>query len=90
MDSTTAGFNQSSSFYIKAGSATLTMQSGMIRLDNGTGASITLLGGMILADGPAKVDVKSGIMMNLDGGVIVNIKAGAIISGKAGLIKMNG
>src|SRR6185437_1707118 len=41
-------FDNSVSFFAQAGSAKLSMMSGLITIDNGAGATIALLGGMIL------------------------------------------
>jgi len=79
--STTAGFNQSSSFYVKAGSATLEMKSGTITLRNGAGAVISMVGGLVTISG-ASVVVKS------DGPI--DLGAGGDINGKAANIKLNG
>ncbi len=50
VDSTTAGFNQSDSFYIRAGMPLLKMESGIISFNNGAGSSISLVGAMIVVD----------------------------------------
>ncbi len=81
VDSTSAGFNQSDSFYIKAGGASLEMRAGIIILKNGAGASVSLVGGLVVVDGAAAVTANSS--------VIVQLSAGTIITGAAPLIKLN-
>jgi len=90
VDSTTAGFNQSASFYIKAGTATLKMESGIISFNNGAGASVSLVGGMIVVDAAATVVVKSGALTMLKTGGLMGIEAGGDINAVATAIRLNG
>jgi len=90
VNSATAGFNQKASYYVhagdsivlKAGSATLSMSSGCIMLDNGAGASIALCGGIVgIFSGAATV-------INVGGPLLID--AGGDINAKAPTIKLNG
>jgi type VI secretion system secreted protein VgrG len=86
VDSTTAGFNQKATYYVhagasielQAGSAKLSMSSGKIVLDNGAGASIALIGGVvvILSGGPAMME--AGGMMFFTAGGDINATAPTI------------
>jgi type VI secretion system secreted protein VgrG len=89
VDSTTAGFNQTASFYVKAGSASISMSSGIISIDNGAGASISLCGGLIGITAGACVVMQSAGLMALKAGM-TNIDGGAVVNAKAGTIKLNG
>lgn len=95
--STTAGFNQTSSFYVKAAGCTLSLDAGVLRLDNGAGASISLIGNMIVLDAStisisarASFQVTSGGPTSLISGGPTNIAAGGDISATAPKIKLNG
>ncbi len=101
-----ASFDESASFSVKAGSAKLSMSSGVITIDNGAGASISLFGAMIMvnagsavtvsAGGPAvvtaggKVGIVSGAAMSMKSGGAMDLGAGGDINGKAPTIKWNG
>lgn len=74
VNSTTAGFNQTGSFYVNVNGCTISMSAGKLVLDNGAGSQISLVGGIIV--------VKSGGPMNLT--------AGGDINAKAPTIKLNG
>jgi type VI secretion system secreted protein VgrG len=106
VNSTTAGFNQKASYYVhagstivlQAGSAKLSMASGVVTIDNGAGASITLLGAMIMvnagsaivatAGGP--VSIVAGGKMGLASGGAMALGAGGDIDAKAPNIHLNG
>jgi type VI secretion system secreted protein VgrG len=89
-NSTTAGFNQSSSFYVKAGSAVISMCSGIVAISNGAGASIALVGGLIvISAGSAIITAASGPMITTSGGVM-NLVAGGNMNATAPNIHLNG
>jgi type VI secretion system secreted protein VgrG len=98
VDSTSAGFNQSASFYVKAGSASISMSSGIIAINNGAGAAIALVGGIIVITAGACVTVKGGGIVDIEAGAAMIAKAGATmdlnggsaINAKAGTIRLNG
>jgi type VI secretion system secreted protein VgrG len=89
VDSTTAGFNQKSSFYIKAGSAVLEMRSGYVMLTNGAGAAVVLSGDVAVV-AAATVSCVAGTSLLLKAGSGVDITAGALVNAKAAVIKLNG
>lgn len=89
-NSATAGFNQTSSFYIHAGGCTLEMKAGMVTLSNGAGATISLLGGLILIEAGSAIVSRSGGGIALGAGGPINLKAGGDINAKAATIKLNG
>ena len=90
VDSTTAGFNQTSRYYVhagdvielQAGSAKLTMSSGRIVLDNGAGAQVVLYGGM--------AGILSGAATVMNAGGPLLIDASGDIKANAPSIKLNG
>jgi type VI secretion system secreted protein VgrG len=97
VDSTTAGFNQSASFYVKAAGATIEVSAGMIALDNGAGASIALIGGLIVLNGACVVGSASGPMLLTAGGTLglvaggaMGLGAGGDINAKASNVRLNG
>lgn len=75
-------------FKINAGGATLTMQGGLISLNNGAGASITLAGGAILINSGSHL-CTTGSVRSLSSGGPTLINAGGPIIGGAPLIKLN-
>lgn len=88
--STTADFNQSASFHVKAGGCELSMSAGVVSISNGAGAAITLLGGNILINaGAAILETAGGPIVNSAGGPL-NLTAGGNINALAPLIKLNG
>ena len=90
VNSTTAGFNQSASFYVKAGGCTLSMSAGIITFDNGAGASISMIGGLIaISAGAALITTSGGPVIATAGGA-VNMGAGGNINATAPNIKLNG
>jgi type VI secretion system secreted protein VgrG len=97
VDSTSAGFNQTASFYVKAGSASISIRSGQIELDNGAGAKVALVGGLVVIDAGACVVVKSGSILDFEAGAMMSARAGATmdlngggaINAKAGVIKLD-
>ncbi|MBK9265893.1 MAG: type VI secretion system tip protein VgrG [Polyangiaceae bacterium] len=74
VNSTTAGFNQTGSFYVNVNGCTISCSAGKLVLDNGAGAAISLVGGIIV--------VKSGGPTNLT--------AGGPLNATAPTIKLNG
>ncbi|MEJ7731858.1 MAG: type VI secretion system tip protein TssI/VgrG [Polyangiaceae bacterium] len=80
--STTANFTQSASFIVKAAGCTLSISAGNILLDNGAGAVISMVGGMIVVCGGALLQHVSGGPMELS--------AGGDMSATAPTIKLNG
>jgi type VI secretion system secreted protein VgrG len=90
VNSTTAGFNQSTSFYVKAAGCTLEMSAGVLSLDNGAGAAIRLIGGNIFINvGGALVTLVGGPTINVTGGEI-SVTAGGDIDAAAPNIHLNG
>jgi type VI secretion system secreted protein VgrG len=90
VNSTTAGFNQSASFYVKAGGCTFSMSAGIITIDNGAGANISLIGGLIsITAGAALVTTAGGPVIATAGGP-VSVGAGGNINATAPNIKLNG
>ncbi len=78
-----------SSFTITAGGATLKMTGGLISLDNGAGASITMAGGAIMVTSASYVGTAGGTRLLASGGA-TTIMAGGNINGIAPNIKLNG
>ncbi|NUQ73342.1 MAG: type VI secretion system tip protein VgrG [Polyangiaceae bacterium] len=72
--SMSADFEQSTIFSVNVGGATISVMPGMIRLDNGAGASISLVGATIV----------------VSSGGTTNLFAGGDINAKAPNIKLNG
>ncbi len=77
-----------SKFSISAGGATLTMAGGMIMLDNGAGASISLVGGAILVNSANYICGTGGTRQLSSGGSTIIASGGPIVEG-APLIKLN-
>jgi type VI secretion system secreted protein VgrG len=90
VDSTTAGFNQSASFYVKAGGCELSMSAGIVSISNGAGSSIALIGGIIMITAGAALMNQSGGPVNVLAGGPIGLVAGGNISGAAPLIQWNG
>ncbi len=97
LTSNTVTSEQATSFIVKAGSATLTMMSGVIHIDNGTGASISLVGPMAIVKAGAGVLMNAGAMMQLNAGALVSsssgpttLTAGGDINATAPTIRLNG
>jgi len=89
VSSTTAGFNQGASFYVKAGGCTLTMGGGVIALNNGAGSSIVLAGGNVVINaGAGMVTIVGGPSITTTGGPVV--VAGGDINATAPNIHLNG
>lgn len=90
VNSTTAGFNQAASFYVKAGGCTLRMSAGVLLLDNGAGASVALVGGAVLVTGGAAVVAASKGLLSLSSSGPTNLVAGGDFNAAAPTIKLNG
>jgi type VI secretion system secreted protein VgrG len=95
--STTAGFNQTASFYARAAECTVSLNAGVLRLDNGAGASICLVGNTIMLNATvimnsagSAFNVVSGGPTNVVSGGPMNLGAGGDISATAPTIKLNG
>lgn len=95
--SNTVCSEQATSFIVKAGSASLTMMSGVIHIDNGAGASISLVGPLAMVMAGAGVMVNAGAMIQLSSGAILststgptNLSAGGDINATAATIHLNG
>jgi type VI secretion system secreted protein VgrG len=89
VDSTTAGFNQSASFYVKAGSATISMSAGIVTISNGAGATISLIGGLIsISAGAAILTTASGPLVST--GAEIDLVAKGNMNATAAKIKLNG
>lgn len=82
VNSANASFYESGSFFVNAAGCTLKMSAGKLILDNGAGASISLVGGMVV--------IHSGGATALDAGGAMTLKAGGDISANAPNIKLNG
>ncbi|HZF49514.1 MAG TPA: type VI secretion system tip protein TssI/VgrG [Polyangiaceae bacterium] len=97
VNSTTAGFNQSASFYVKAGGAVISMSSGIVVISNGAGATIALIGGLIsIVSGSALVSSVGGPAVTAASGPVLLSSGGAIgltaqgdINAKGATIKLN-
>jgi type VI secretion system secreted protein VgrG len=87
--SPTTTFENGTSFEIKAGSASLSMSSGVVTITNGAGASLALIGGNIYVLAGAVFNIQSGsVSLNSTGEVDLN--AGGDMNGKAPAIHWNG
>lgn len=80
-NSATAGFNQTSSFYIHAGGCTLEMSAGKVILTNGAGSQLSMIGGHIEVSGDDTVVRASSFLA---------INSGGPISATGSAIKLNG
>ncbi|APR87636.1 VgrG protein [Minicystis rosea] len=90
VNSTTAGFNQSASFYVKAGGCTLSMSAGILLIDNGAGANIAMIGGLIsITAGAALITTSAGPVV-ATAGAAITVGAGGNINATAPNIKLNG
>jgi type VI secretion system secreted protein VgrG len=90
VDSTSTGFNQTASFYVKAGGASISLSSGILTLDNGAGASIALVGGLAFVNAGACVVVKGGSMVDIEAGGVKLVKAGGVMPPDGGAINAMG
>lgn len=95
--STSATFDEGASFEVKAGAATLALKSGLVVIDNGAGASITLAGALIVVHSGSVMDATTGVRAATSGGPTVisaggamGLSAGGDIDAKASTIKLNG
>jgi type VI secretion system secreted protein VgrG len=86
--STSAYFDQSAEFMVQAGGCTLSMKAGVIRLDNGAGASIVLAGGLVQTTA-GRVGTMSGPISMLAAGNI-DVVASGNINAVGTEIKLNG
>jgi type VI secretion system secreted protein VgrG len=89
VDSTSAGFNQSGKFYVKAAGASIEVNAGVIKLDNGAGAVVALIGGLIVVRG-ARVKVSADGVLVLSAGGDMSIAADGDMNALASTIKLNG
>jgi type VI secretion system secreted protein VgrG len=98
VDSTSAGFNQKASYYVhagasivlQAGSAKLTLSSGLVTIDNGAGATIALIGGLALINAGAAVMVTAGGLVSTTARGTMNLQAAGDINATASNIRLNG
>lgn len=97
LTSTTLCSEQSTSFVVKAGSASLTMMSGIIHIDNGAGTTISLVGPLAMVMAGSAVMMNAGAMVQLNAGAIIstssgptNLSAGGDINATAATIHLNG
>ena len=74
---------------LQAGPAFIDVAPGSIRIDNGAGTSIWLLGGTISIEAPGLVQAKGSSLL-LKGTSDIKLDGGAVIDAVAGLIKLNG
>jgi type VI secretion system secreted protein VgrG len=89
VDSTTAEFNQGTSFHLNAGGAKINVSAGVIVLDNGAGASVALVGGLIVLNGACVMGHAGGLALLTAGGDM-DLIAGGGINAVAPAIKLNG
>jgi len=97
VNSTVAAFNQSAAFTVSAGGCTLSMCPGMMTLSNGAGATVALVGGLVLVLAGTVVTSSDGSVVTSAGGPAttttggpINLSAGGDINATAPTIKLNG
>lgn len=73
---------------LSAGGAVVEVSPGYIRIDNGVGAKITLIGGAISIEAPGLLQEKVGSLQAIAGAM--HLDGGSIIDAKAGVIHLNG
>jgi type VI secretion system secreted protein VgrG len=79
--------NTGTVFIVSAGSATLTMQSGLVVLSNGAGATIALMGPNVVASGAlVKAGGSGSVVLKGPGG---NVTVDANVSANGGTINLN-
>jgi type VI secretion system secreted protein VgrG len=97
VSSTSAYFFESSSFFVNAAGAILSMRAGLVTLTNGAGATITLAGGLVTIDCASLVvtttgtaQISAGTAMVLKSGADMGLTSSGDINAKGGTIKLNG